>query len=308
MQVEGGPSTRDPRDPLGFYAALGLRPGASLAEVRRAWRRLAREAHPDAGGDPDRFRLLQEAYGTLSDPLRRIAYDRLAGDAPAGGEEVPEPSSDPGPRPRRRPPERARPVRLLAAGSLLLVVLAAGSWVVLRGSGRHAGPERATAGAMATPPAPPVGEAAERPAAMPGGETGVRVLYAASLGFEPGSWRLERTRPPFRETVLEGLAAALGPVVERGWWIEVEATSPRVAAEDGVALDGWELALARLATVLDALLREGVPGERLGVRFTAGAAAEFGTLGSVERRLLCCRGERPLPERLSAEPVPQDDR
>lgn len=292
----------DPRDPLGFYGLLGLRPGASLAEVRTAWRRLAREAHPDAGGDPDRFRLLQEAYETLSDPLRRIEYDRLARERPG---------QDPEPPERAAATSRERGgssphLRLLGLAGLALAAFAAGVWIALDET-----PSVPAAGGepRVLPGEPMLARAAED---VRGGHregTGPQVLYAVSLTFDPGAWRLDDARPPFRESVLEGLAAALGPVVERGWWIEVEATSPKVVDAEGVALDDWELALARLAAVLDALVREGVPGDRLGVRFSAGAAAELGALGTVELRLLCCRGSGAgTAARLSAEPPAQEAR
>jgi len=298
----------NPRDPLGFYALLGLRPGASLAEVRTAWRRLVREAHPDAGGDPDHFRLLQEAYETLSDPLRRIAYDRLASGAPDGSGDPNAPSATPrgAAPPRRRAPGQTRAMRLRAVAGLVLAALAAGSWMVLRHAGTDTGFGVPSLSRVPAEPSPVAAEAAET---RHDGEQDARVLYAVSLTFEPGAWQVDATHPPFRGTVVEGLAAALGAVVDREWWIEVEATSPKVVDEGGVALDDWELALARLAAVLDALAREGVPGERLGVRFSAGAAAELGALGTVELRLLCCRGTGgSATARLSAGPAAQDGR
>ncbi len=48
-----------PDDP---FAVLGLSPDATLAEVRAARRRLAKEVHPDRGGDPDRMRELNAAF------------------------------------------------------------------------------------------------------------------------------------------------------------------------------------------------------------------------------------------------------
>jgi hypothetical protein len=71
------------------YAVLGLRRGASDEEVRAAWRRVARETHPDVGGDAVAFRVAREAYETLIDAERRAAHDRLldgrrAADAGAG--------------------------------------------------------------------------------------------------------------------------------------------------------------------------------------------------------------------------------
>ncbi|HSM01761.1 MAG TPA: J domain-containing protein [Acidimicrobiia bacterium] len=63
-----------------YYEVLGVAPDASQEEIKKAFRRLARETHPDANnGDRDReerFRLIAEAYEVLSDPQRRAAYDR----------------------------------------------------------------------------------------------------------------------------------------------------------------------------------------------------------------------------------------
>ena len=63
-----------------YYEVLGVERDASPEEIKRAFRRLARETHPDANnGDRDReerFRLIAEAYEVLSDPHRRAAYDR----------------------------------------------------------------------------------------------------------------------------------------------------------------------------------------------------------------------------------------
>ncbi|MGQ0848593.1 MAG: DnaJ C-terminal domain-containing protein [Actinomycetota bacterium] len=63
-----------------YYADLGLSRDASTEDVKRAFRRLAREHHPDANpSDPQaeaRFRRVAEAYEVLSDPARRRSYDR----------------------------------------------------------------------------------------------------------------------------------------------------------------------------------------------------------------------------------------
>lgn len=63
-----------------YYAILGVDRDAGSEEIKRAFRRLARETHPDANpGDPQadaRFREVAEAYEVLSDPRRRRAYDR----------------------------------------------------------------------------------------------------------------------------------------------------------------------------------------------------------------------------------------
>lgn len=63
-----------------YYAVLGVPPEASREQIKRRFRNLARDSHPDANpGDPEaeaRFRDIAEAYEVLSDPQRRAAYDR----------------------------------------------------------------------------------------------------------------------------------------------------------------------------------------------------------------------------------------
>ena len=64
---------------MDFYVILGLERGATLADVKRAYKRLARKHHPDINpGDrmaAAKFRQIAEAYETLSDPERRRHYD-----------------------------------------------------------------------------------------------------------------------------------------------------------------------------------------------------------------------------------------
>lgn len=63
-----------------YYEVLGVGRDASTEEIKKAFRRVARETHPDANpGDPaaeERFRQAAEAYEVLSDPSRRARYDR----------------------------------------------------------------------------------------------------------------------------------------------------------------------------------------------------------------------------------------
>jgi molecular chaperone DnaJ len=72
---------------MDLYGVLGLAPGASIADIKRAYRRLARRCHP--GINPgDRaaealFHRITEAYETLTDPARREQYD-AGGKAPGG--------------------------------------------------------------------------------------------------------------------------------------------------------------------------------------------------------------------------------
>lgn len=62
-----------------YYKRLGVSPSARPAEIERAFRRCAKETHPDRNPDDPqaaaRFRRIREAYEILSDPERRAAYD-----------------------------------------------------------------------------------------------------------------------------------------------------------------------------------------------------------------------------------------
>src|SRR5512136_161982 len=62
-----------------LYATLGLVPDATLDDIKKAYRQLARQYHPDAQAVPGTamlFREIQAAYEVLSDPDQRAAYDR----------------------------------------------------------------------------------------------------------------------------------------------------------------------------------------------------------------------------------------
>jgi molecular chaperone DnaJ len=74
-----------------FYEVLGVERGAPDAEIKRAFRKLAQQWHPDVNTDAaaqDRFKEINEAYQVLSDPQRRQAYDMFgrAGVSGAGGD------------------------------------------------------------------------------------------------------------------------------------------------------------------------------------------------------------------------------
>jgi hypothetical protein len=59
-----------------YYDILGIAPGATPKQVKDAYRRAARKAHPDLGGSEELFHSVAVAYETLSDPARREQYDR----------------------------------------------------------------------------------------------------------------------------------------------------------------------------------------------------------------------------------------
>lgn len=72
------------RSPVGekfltHYQVLGLARTASEREIKIAYRKAARIAHPDRGGDAALFRQITQAYEVLVDPVRRQAYDRSYG-------------------------------------------------------------------------------------------------------------------------------------------------------------------------------------------------------------------------------------
>jgi molecular chaperone DnaJ len=66
-------STRD------FYEILGIQKNASTDDIKSAFRKLARQYHPDVSKEPDaeeKFKEINEAYGVLSDPQKRARYDQ----------------------------------------------------------------------------------------------------------------------------------------------------------------------------------------------------------------------------------------
>ncbi len=59
-----------------YYKTLGVARTASTAEIKKAFRKLARTHHPDAGGDEAKFKEINEAYEVLSDEKKRKLYDQ----------------------------------------------------------------------------------------------------------------------------------------------------------------------------------------------------------------------------------------
>ncbi|MDH3324809.1 MAG: molecular chaperone DnaJ [Candidatus Peregrinibacteria bacterium] len=68
-----------------YYSALGVKKGASKAEIKKAFRDKAKKHHPDKGGDEAEFKKINEAYETLSDDKKKAHYDQFGSAGPGAG-------------------------------------------------------------------------------------------------------------------------------------------------------------------------------------------------------------------------------
>lgn len=65
---------------LSYYKILGVSKDASDSEIKKAYRKESLTHHPDKGGSEEKFKLVAEAYGILSDDTKRRRYDAGADD------------------------------------------------------------------------------------------------------------------------------------------------------------------------------------------------------------------------------------
>ncbi len=68
-----------------YYKTLGVDKSASKEDIKKSFRKLAHEHHPDKGGNSEKFKEASEAYSVLSDDQKRSQYDTFGSAGPAGG-------------------------------------------------------------------------------------------------------------------------------------------------------------------------------------------------------------------------------
>lgn len=118
------------------YNTLGVSQTATEADIKKAYRQLAREYHPDINKGPDaesKFKEITLAYDTLSDSLKRADYDQTLADtgvrgaAPAGapGGYGPQPGGQAGAGPAVESPYRQAMIRAAASRVIVMALLAA---------------------------------------------------------------------------------------------------------------------------------------------------------------------------------------
>jgi curved DNA-binding protein CbpA len=119
---------------MNFYEALNLSPSATPEEIEDAYRRLARQVHPDlnpedAARAEARMKLLNQIRVTLTDPAKRAVYDAALKAAGSGNSKTPLPTDAPlSPQTSLFGGRRL----WLWSGAALLVGAMAGTWAILR--------------------------------------------------------------------------------------------------------------------------------------------------------------------------------
>lgn len=68
-----------------YYEVLGVARDASVDDIKKAYRKLAMQHHPDQGGDAEKFKEVNEAYQVLGDAQKRGQYDQFGNAGPGGG-------------------------------------------------------------------------------------------------------------------------------------------------------------------------------------------------------------------------------
>lgn len=81
----GAPPRRPMSNNTRYYELLGASRNATEQELKKLHRKLALKLHPDKGGDPEKFKEINQAYDVLKDPEKRKMYDEYGEDAINGG-------------------------------------------------------------------------------------------------------------------------------------------------------------------------------------------------------------------------------
>lgn len=307
-------------DQKGYYRELGVHRTASAHEIRHAFRERAKVLHPDQGEpgeDDSRFKRLAEAYETLKDPRRRLQYDAegLAAEReeerlrPEPNREAQEAAARRGERPHRVTPA-ALPVSGPWPGPLWLGVIAVcvaliGVLGVMWWQAR---------GAVSVRDAQIV-DLAQRYNSLLASEQDLRARYRAQMSagaqpstgadavvaagrtlfsqdipFQTGTVELDAPIEATLDMAVVDLSRALRQVPQsEDWVVVVDGYAGRAAASTGVAVDAWEASLLRIGNVLDRLVSQGLPTDRIAARFQAGFAGEAQSdTPVVELKLVCC--------------------
>jgi len=124
-----------------------------------------------------------------------------------------------------------------------------------------------------------------------------RAAYLHEIAFAGGRFDLGGEQEQALARALVEIAARIERLpAGADWLIVLEAQAPRAAVGEQVAVEVWEPALLRLATVLDSILAQGLPSERFAIRFNAGFAPLPEATGSASDaafdrvliKLVCC--------------------
>jgi hypothetical protein len=279
-------------DPRGYYRTLGVDRTASAEDIKAAFRQRAKDLHPDQSGgqgDEAAFRVLREAYEALRDPQLRLRYDAESLEAERTGHADDRSSQPESPGADEAPLDHAmRLVRihrsaLLTMALAIATAMAVAGWLQAIERGRLvADLSEQVRAVSASPPPPPRG--ADPPQ-----------LYRTEFRFPAGIAELDPTARRRLAAVTVDLhrrIAALPAGSE--WLVGVEGVIERAADGDGLLVAAWELALLRVGVTAQYLVGQGIPAERVSVRFHAGALApgRRQTQG-VALSLFCCL-EAPL--------------
>ena len=301
-------------DPRGYYQVLGVAPSATAEEIRLAFRDSAKRFHPDHGSEDDgeRFRQLTEAYETLRDGRRRMQYDaeRIAG----GNRQKQDPAAANSTIRKAKTPKvglnslfsMGRWMTLASAGLAIALLTTLGFlWSAqqqlaeqgvmlqdaylrmdsvvedqaeMRARYRAANFMRLEEALVASEPGQPI--------------TDNGFVFQAELAFPPNIFELVAEVQSQLDKAIVELADTIQAIpADRDWLILLDGYTGKAAEPGGVAVGAWESALLRLGSVTDYLTSQGIPPDRLAVRFQAGfqpVGEQSANAGTVEVKLLCC--------------------